>query len=95
MPWYYNEKTGLKIDVEAGSILEEIVEGDPNFHALEDMPTEEAEEATEEATEEAEDLAGLSKEELIHMATLMGVPVRSKDTVAQLRAKIEASKEVK
>lgn len=91
MPWYYNEKTGLKIDVEAGSILEEIVEEDPNFHALEDMPTE----ATGEATEEAEDLAGLSKEELIHMATLMGVPVRSKDTVAQLRAKIEASKEVK
>lgn len=91
MPWYYNEKTGLKIDVEAGSILEEIVEEDPNFHALEDMPTE----ATEEATEEAEDLAGLSKEELIHMASLMGIPVRAKDTVAQLRAKIEASKEVK
>lgn len=91
MPWYYNEKTGLKIDVEAGSILEEIVEADPNFHALEDMPTE----ATGEATEEAEDLAGLSKEELIHMASLMGIPVRAKDTVAQLRAKIEASKEVK
>ena len=91
MPWYYNAKTGLKIDVEAGSILEEIVEADPHFCLVEDIITE----ATESTTEDAEDLGGLTKEELIHMATLMGIPVRAKDTVAQLRAKIEASKEVK
>lgn len=91
MPWYYNAKTGLKIDVEAGSILEEIVEADPHFCLVEDIATE----ATENTTEDAEDLGGLTKEELIHMATLMGIPVRAKDTVAQLRAKIEASKEVK
>lgn len=91
MPWYYNAKTGLKIDVEAGSILEEIVEADPHFCLVEDIATE----ATESTTEDTEDLGGLTKEELIHMATLMGIPVRAKDTVAQLRAKIEASKEVK
>lgn len=91
MPWYYNAKTGLKIDVEAGSILEEIVEADPHFCLVEDIIAE----ATESTTEDAEDLGGLTKEELIHMATLMGIPVRAKDTVAQLRAKIEASKEVK
>ena len=94
MPWYYNEVTGLKLDVEAGSILEEVVEAEPNFRPIEEvttMPTE----ATGNATEEAEGLEGLSKEELIHMATLMGISVRSKDTVAQLRSKIKASKEVK
>lgn len=91
MPWYYNEKTGLKIDVEAGSILEEVVQADPDFHSVEDLEhalTDMPAEATEEAMGEAQGLEGLSKAELIEMATLMGISVRPKDTIAQIRAKI-------
>lgn len=98
MPWYYNEKTKLTLDIEEGSILHEVAMADENFKQIDGpvgMMPEGVTEATEDITGEAEDLSELSKAELINLAQLMGISVTSKDTVAQLRNKIEASREVK
>lgn len=91
MPWYFNSKTNMTLDVAEGSPLHDIVLADANFVLIEEPITE----TTEKATGEAEDLMGLSKEELIHVAQLMGIPVRAKDSVAKIREKIEAGKGVK
>lgn len=97
MPWYFNAKTGATLDVVEGSPLHDIIIADRNFSLVSEpeIQTEMATEATKEATEEAEDLNGLTKEELIHIAQLMGIPVRAKDSIAKIRQKIEAEKEVK
>lgn len=96
MPWFYNKNTKSLLDAEEGSILHDVLLADPNFEEVEGPAmTDIATEATEKATGEAEDLAGLSKEELIHVAQLMGIPVRAKDSVAKIREKIEAEREAK
>lgn len=88
----YSEKTGMTYEVAEESLLCEVLLGE-GFMSIESPEAkEDITEAQEEVFEGNEDLRSMTKAELIDLAELLGIQVKSKDSMATLVKKIQEAK---